>query len=466
MSPAVRRSLLLSTVLMAVVTAAGLALRPLLPIDETRYASVAWEMYLSGNWLVPHQNGLPYSDKPPLLFWLIVAGWRVVGPSGLWLRLVAPLAGLVALALTARLALRLWPGREGPAELAPLITVGALLWTVYASLTLFDTLLACAVLVTLGGLLMARRTPAGWAVVALGIAVGLFAKGPVILLHVVPVAMLAPWWSADSRPVSWSRWYLGLGLAVVGGAAVVLAWAVPAARAGGPDYADAIFLRQTAGRVVNAFAHRRPAWWYLPLVPMLALPWSLWPRLWRALGALKREAADPGVRFTIAYLAPVFLLFSLVSGKQIHYLVPLIPVTALLAARALDGYGPEGSAIRRCLALAAGSALVVAAVHAGAKEAVLDGYDLRPAARIAAQAEQRGAPVAFAGRYSGQFGWLGRLRRPLETVPDSAASAWLVAHPGGVLFRQVPGICPVGPAERTVFARRIERRTLCGITQR
>ena len=53
---------------------ASIWLRPLWPVDETRYASVAWEMWLRGDFLVPYINGEPYSHKPPLLFWLIHAG--------------------------------------------------------------------------------------------------------------------------------------------------------------------------------------------------------------------------------------------------------------------------------------------------------------------------------------------------------------------------------------------------------
>jgi len=60
-----------------------LAVRPLLAPDETRYLSVAWEMWNHGDWLVPHLNGAPYSDKPPALFWGILLGWRVFG-VGTW----------------------------------------------------------------------------------------------------------------------------------------------------------------------------------------------------------------------------------------------------------------------------------------------------------------------------------------------------------------------------------------------
>ncbi|VAW80265.1 Polymyxin resistance protein ArnT, undecaprenyl phosphate-alpha-L-Ara4N transferase; Melittin resistance protein PqaB, partial [hydrothermal vent metagenome] len=35
-------------------------LRPLLPVDETRYLSVAWEMWWRGDFLVPYLNGEAY----------------------------------------------------------------------------------------------------------------------------------------------------------------------------------------------------------------------------------------------------------------------------------------------------------------------------------------------------------------------------------------------------------------------
>ncbi|HSH29228.1 MAG TPA: hypothetical protein VK971_04905, partial [Thiohalobacter sp.] len=77
--------------LVAALMAVVLWLRPLLPVDETRYVAVAWEMWLRGDFLVPHLNGQAYHHKPPLLFWLIQAGWTLFGVSDWWPRLVAPL---------------------------------------------------------------------------------------------------------------------------------------------------------------------------------------------------------------------------------------------------------------------------------------------------------------------------------------------------------------------------------------
>ena len=55
---------LLWTGLWAVLVAVALFFRPILPVDETRYVGVAWEMWLRDDFLVPHLNGDPYSHKP------------------------------------------------------------------------------------------------------------------------------------------------------------------------------------------------------------------------------------------------------------------------------------------------------------------------------------------------------------------------------------------------------------------
>ncbi|MDQ6646630.1 MAG: glycosyl transferase, partial [Pseudomonadota bacterium] len=55
-----------------------------MPLYSTRTLAVAWDMWTHGHWLVPHFNGEPYSEKAPLLFWLIQAGWFVFGVGDIW----------------------------------------------------------------------------------------------------------------------------------------------------------------------------------------------------------------------------------------------------------------------------------------------------------------------------------------------------------------------------------------------
>jgi 4-amino-4-deoxy-L-arabinose transferase-like glycosyltransferase len=90
--------------------------------------------------------------------------------------------------------------------------------------------------------------------------------------------------------------------------------------------------------VVDAFAHAKPFWWYLPILWVLIFPFSLWPGLWLALSKLRRPF-DPGMRFLVSWLAPVLLVFSLISGKQAYYLLPEFAGFALLLAVAIVRLG-------------------------------------------------------------------------------------------------------------------------------
>jgi 4-amino-4-deoxy-L-arabinose transferase-like glycosyltransferase len=211
--------------------------------------------------------------------------------------------------------------------------------------------------------------------------------------------------------------------AVAGGAAIALAWAIPAGRHGGPAYADAIFVRQTADRMVHAFAHRRPVWWYLPWFPALLLPWAAWPAAWRAARGAPR-LDDRGVRFVAAWAIPVFLGFSLVSGKQVHYLLPLLPAVALALARALDGQPAARHVPRATLALA----LALSAAELVSPR-FLASEDLRPWAARMATLEREGYAIGHADHYAGQYHFLGRLERPFVELPRRGGESWLTAGP-------------------------------------
>ena len=184
------------TALWLLLVLVSLFSRSYIPIDETRYVTVAWNMWLRGDFLVPFLNGEAYSHKPPLLFWLINAGWGVFGVTEWWPRLVPSLFALGNIFLTVRLARQLWPTLSSPKLLAPVILFGCLLWTVFTTATMFDMMVATFTLLGMSGVLSAWRgdTIKGWIMVGVAIGLGLLAKGPTILLQILPVAMLAPWW--------------------------------------------------------------------------------------------------------------------------------------------------------------------------------------------------------------------------------------------------------------------------------
>lgn len=417
-----------------VLVATALWRRPLWPVDETRYLSVAWEMWLRGDFLVPYLNGAPYSHKPPLLFWLMQAGWTLFGMNEWWPRAVAPLFALASLFLTALLGRRIWPQRAQCGETAAWILFGSLLFALFATLTMFDVLLTGFALLGVHGVLRASRGQAlrGFAQLAAALGLGALAKGPVILLHLLPVALLAPWWMPQPRPPA-VRWYLGVAAATLVGAAIVLSWALPAGNAGGSAYRNAILWGQTAGRMAHSFAHPHPWWWYLPMLPAILFPWPLWPQLWRALNRLRTAPPDPGVRLLLVWIVPAFIGFSLISGKQPNYLLPLVPGVALLAAYALHALvGVDLPPRLRALA-AASPALVLAINTAVIRQVGVD-HDLHPIGDHLRMLQQSGVPIAHIGSYLGQFQFVGRLTRPIEVLEPEQVPRWVESHPCGRLI--------------------------------
>jgi hypothetical protein len=258
----------------------------------------------------------------------------------------------------------------------------------------------------------------------------------VVLIHVLPVVLLAPWWTSDpqnpKRAGNWRRWYLGATAAVALGAALALAWALTAAGSEGSAYGSAILWEQTAGRITHAFAHRRPLWWYLPLIPVILLPWTLWPPWWRVLAQVCRRPVELPARFALAWVVPGFSILSLISGKQVHYLIPLLPGVALLAGVAYSRI----EAKRQVLALSLVSPALLIVAHLAGKGA-MERYDLRPVAHFLKRAETSGRSIAYVGRYSGEFHFLGRLEHPFAQITPTEVSGWRAHHPSGLVIRFV-----------------------------
>jgi 4-amino-4-deoxy-L-arabinose transferase-like glycosyltransferase len=425
----------------------------------------------------------------------------VFGVNDWWPRLVAPLCALGSVPLLLKMEKLLW-GKSGS---SPWILFGTLLFAAFITLTMMDLLLMLCAMAAMIGVLNSsdqKRIP-GILWLGAGIGLGVLAKGPVILLHVLPVALAAPWWAPQlkGRPGrSYSLYYMDLLLGVLMGAAIALAWAVPAALAGGETYREAIFWGQTAGRVSESFAHRAAWWYYLPLLPMLLFPWFVLPRFWIGLKDIGKEK---GTRFLAAWLVLALIAFSLVSGKQARYLVPVLPGFALLAGHALArgrahwwdlippalgllaasvflGYlraSPEalglpawarGIPFWPVLALAlAGAALLffarrntaaqlralafatlfgVTVAGAGVVPALVPYADPGPVARYLADLQARQVPLAHLGKYHAQYNFAGRLAAPIEILDPPGLAAWVGAHPEGRVMTVERSRAPEGAA--------------------
>jgi 4-amino-4-deoxy-L-arabinose transferase-like glycosyltransferase len=448
-------------------------------------------MWRSGEFLVPHLNGETYAHKPPVLFWLMHAGWAVFGVNLWWPRLLGALALCLNAFMIKRLGMRLWPQRPQRGNIAAMLFVGALFPFLFSTVLMFDLWLVPWVVLGWTTLVDAHRgAPLLRTSLTFAAAVGfgILTKGPVTLLFLLPPMLAAAHWSGRSKFI-----YATGGIGILLGAAIALAWALPAGLAGGQEYRAAIFWGQTAGRIKDSFAHSRPFWWFLPLLPGMLFPWLWWPRAYQGWRGLSTKAKDIQ-RLMFWSLAPAFLFLCLMDGKQPHYLLPLFAMAALALAWNLDEsprFGlrpsllpflmpllvgtimalaplwtpqvenvawlnpqvlsltgiaylillrPAWSVLQReayrPLVLAMLAPITVIALHFGMSRSFYKEYDLKPTADFVAQWQEDDTPVGYFGAaYYGQFHFLGRLHKPLANpINIDALRAWLKANPEGQML--------------------------------
>jgi 4-amino-4-deoxy-L-arabinose transferase-like glycosyltransferase len=335
------------------------SIAPLQEPDEGRAGSIAWEMLSSGDWITPRLNGIRYYEKPPLFFWSAAATMAVLGPRELSVRIPSVLASFLTVLLVAHWGRRL--GRPGAGVLAAAALASTSLFAILARAAIVDPMLSLA---TTAALYCAERFLLGrepeqaysgrhrlgfWAALAMAA----LAKGPVgiaLPLSSVLVFCLAvqDWRGLTSllRPD---------GLALF--ALIAAPWFLAMSRRN-PDYPAEFFLAENVERFVEGsrFNRDKPWWFYLPVLLVGFLPWSL--LLPKIVGGARRAWTDRGrpesrrrLFFIASVVAPVLVL-SLAHSKLLHYVLPIAPAFALLAADTLASAwaGAQGPLAReRCL---------------------------------------------------------------------------------------------------------------------
>ena len=329
------------------------------PADEPRFGEVPREMMQSGDYLIPHCNGEPYKEKPPLLFWAIVAASLPFGDvTEFSARAPSGFAALITVLFTYLLAAKLYDRRTAFWSALVLMTTSFFWWEARSSRT--DMLLTASMTACLfmfwqwhtsktchcerseaisGGLLRyarndGRRTR--WLVAFYGaLALGLFTKGPAALVFPLLLIFSFYWKRPEERRQT--HWIAGVSVALL----PVLAWflyarlATPAAaqQAGQEGMGGELF-RQIIGRAILGVSKAQWPWYYVLVLPLCLLPWSLYlpwaiPWVWR------RRAEDERMRLLWTGLIPAFVFFSLCIGKREVYILPLYPVMAIFLARSV-----------------------------------------------------------------------------------------------------------------------------------
>ena len=343
--------------LMAVLTLAlllpWLGAAPFDDPGEGQHAEIAREVAVSGDWLTLRLAGVRYFDKPPLLYWLIAAGFKGFGVSELVARLPAVLGAAAAVAGTTLLGARLLG--PGPGILAGAALLSCALFAAFGRYVRPETLFVAAIQWGFTGLLLAvapcgggvggrsdaappqNQSTRGWAVVgcaALGVAA--LAKDVIGLAGPLAAIALALALAGRLRPIG--RWLPAPGLAAL--LVLGLGWYALASMRN-PGF---LWYTVVDNHLLNAVQLRRfpdedvslSSLEFLLVAGLGALPWTVTAVL--EVGQLARRRAwriaedIPWVALAVWAVA-LALVFTLSAFKLPHYGLPAYPAIALLAAR-------------------------------------------------------------------------------------------------------------------------------------
>ncbi len=355
-----RRCLLLLVPLSLVLFATDLGGRDLWAPDEPRSGEVVREILLTGSWAALHDNGEPYLEKPPLYFWMAAAvSLALGGVNELAVRFPSSLAALLGVVATFYMGRGLFGRRAGALGAVVLATTQKY----FSEARWAHPDMVWAVMLTVAALAyhQAWRTGGGrrW-LVAFYLAVGLAAltKGPLgLLLPALAVLtfLLAIREAAFLRRsgIAW-----GVPLALLPSALWLTAYRVST---GGP-FPIGTGLARIEERFVRGIHHPRPWIHFVTSLCLDTLPWLVFlPAAIVHTFPSRRASLDRESVYLYSWVTVILGVFALSAEKRGVYLLPLLPLLALLVGRVWDTalLDWDPSPVGRAIGWALTSALVL-----------------------------------------------------------------------------------------------------------
>lgn len=331
---------------------------PLLEPTEARYAGIARQMLVSGDWITPRINGHKHLHKPPLTYWLTAVSMKLFGANEWGARLPMFLSSLAVVALTFVLARSIFgrtPALLSAAALSSFIgflVLSRMLATDAYLLFFVTAALCCAWQALLG------RSPKWILGFWFWVGLGLLTKGPLgLLLPLVPSVAAGFFlrrrasFRGDTLRLRWP-WHLA-GVAVA--ALIAVPWYVAVCRI--TPAAVPYLLGKAVGPVVSARGMHggSPVFYLLVLLGGL-FPWSLllpqaFARLfnparggWSAPHSSETSGGRERLRAAALFLTTASLgwigFFSVIPAKLPAYILPcFVPLAIVLGPVLADFLG-------------------------------------------------------------------------------------------------------------------------------
>ncbi len=318
------------------------AFRPSLLDDaDSTHAEAAREMYLTGNYITLHVNGVRYLQKAPLPYWLVSFSFSALGVSEFAVRLPIILAILCLMGLGALWGYRAFGRRAGIyAALFIGTCLGCFLFTrIFIPDVLLSLFIALALYFFTSAFSAHREKEWRWYAGYAAIALAVLTKGLVALVFVGFPAIFYVLLSGE-----WKRWRelrLGKGLALF--FLIAAPWHILAGIDNHGFFWE-YFINEQFLRFLNeCYPHdynKMPdmAYWFLHLVWLF--PWSVYfPLMFRDLkrdvtAARKRPELTFAIRTRALcwiWVAVVLIFFSFSSNQEYYTFPAYLPALLLIA---------------------------------------------------------------------------------------------------------------------------------------
>src|SRR5579864_6377941 len=309
-------------------------------LDEGRNSTCSAAMYESGDLIKPTFNGDLRVDKPALLYWLQVAGYRLFGVNEFAARLPSACAALLTLLLCYELGRRLFTPLSG--LLGGLVVASTPMLCAAARFANPDALLNFCTVLTLYFFWRGLPNPGWFWFVSSGIGTGLgvLAKGPVGLVLPLCVIFLFLFWDRKLRLLPDWRLFPG----VLAFCLVALPWYIMVGLETKGEFLRGFFLNHNYQRFLSTMERHDGSLLYYPVILLVGMaPWSIflamafwyggwsvvknpWSRLRNAWTAAadqdsgkedggSRMATAAGYRFLFCWIAVYLVFFSLSATK-------------------------------------------------------------------------------------------------------------------------------------------------------
>lgn len=354
--------------------------------DEGRYAEIPREMNESGDFITPKLNYVKYYEKPPLLYWMTAASFKIFGENELAARIPIAISAILCAAVVGVFAAFLYGRRAG--AISSMITATSLLFFGVGHIILTDMPLTLFITLSAASYYAAARTPKGgrrtallcvfYASTAFGVLtkglVAIVLPGGIITLHAILTRDARFFLAAFSLP----------GIALFFAITVPYFWTICSRD---PEFFHFFFIREHFLRYTTQIHSRyEPFWFFLPLLPAGLLPWTGWIASLFGRGSAARDGESS--LYLFLWCGVILAFFSLSSSKLIPYITPCVMPLAIAIGATLDRSIEERRWMGRGLAVTTAISVLfsIALVVFAAQGRYIDPSEVMPTAIIASAA--------------------------------------------------------------------------------